>query len=127
MHLTVPQWQDLFKVGHPKVDQQHETLFNYLDQLKDCDLEGTKDILKTLFDYTETHFKEEEELIDAVNFPLAEDHKEYHRSLVMKLRDVENTKLETMADKDRLFSLVNHWIKDHILIHDQAFAPYIGD
>jgi hemerythrin len=127
MHLTLPQWQDLFKVGHTKIDEQHETLFRYLDDLKDTDLEGAKGLLKTLFEYTEIHFKEEEELFDRVNFPLAEDHKEYHRNLIEKLRDVQNTKLITMADKDRLFSLVNHWIKDHILIHDQAFAPYIGD
>jgi len=127
MHLTLPQWQDLFKVGHPKVDQQHEKLFGYLDELQDADLESAKAILKKLFDYTVIHFREEEELIDSVNFPLAEDHKEYHRALIAKLQDIEHSHIETKADKDRLFQLVNHWIRNHILIHDQAFAPYIGE
>ena len=127
MHLTLPEWEDLFKVGHQKVDQQHETLFRYLAELKDCDIDGAKEILKTLFEYTQIHFKEEEELIDSINFPLADEHKQYHRQLILKLRAIEATDLQDHADKDHLFDLVNYWIRDHILIHDQAFAPYIRD
>jgi len=129
--MSLLLWKDDYSVGNEELDKHHKQLFALMDQLSalltkdDVDEELTT-ILKELIAYTDFHFKAEERLMQASNYPLYADHKAKHEDLIKQITNISNNKTASIYDVlDDTFLLVNQWLVHHIMNEDKQYENKI--
>lgn len=77
-------WEINFNIGEEAMDVQHQTIFDYMNMIQ-TDLVTNHFIygyFKERLDWLEVlcrmHFAKEEQLLDKLHYPAAEDHKNLH-------------------------------------------------
>ena len=122
------QWSDTYKIGHQTVDDQHKKLVGMIGRLQrsiDENLDSPKvaDILKELVEYTQYHFRDEETLMAAINYPYADQHHNLHKKLLSQivqiLTDLKAGKDLTALD---LIEFLQKWLVEHIIAHDSKIG-----
>ena len=85
-------WNSKYVLGIETIDKQHKHLFelaNRVFQLEDNDKkEDIRELLLEFSNYMSTHFKDEEEYMDSIDFPELEYHKKLHQSIIDTLADI---------------------------------------
>ena len=125
-------WQPNYSVGHPILDEQHKKLLRLCNQAIDCMNSETPEaiamfhlILNDLANYTETHFKTEEEILARCNYPLIENHKSEHLAYQVRLTDFLLEATLGKIDKAALTHYLAEWWRDHILCSDKQYVQTI--
>jgi hemerythrin len=124
------QWADQFKIGIPKIDEQHKELFRQTEILLDrSKVDRVAETIQFLGDYVLRHFIDEQGMQAAVGYPKAEAHKKAHAAFAAKVGELKKQVEESSDDiKFNLATEINrtviHWLKDHIMGHDKEFAVY---
>lgn len=125
--MSILVWNEDYSVGNEEMDNHHKKLFSLMDQLsallcKDDAEEELKAIIKELIAYTDFHFKAEEQLMEASNYPLLADHKAKHDDLIKQLTAITTKKSSSIYDVlDDTFLLVNQWLVHHIMNEDKQY------
>lgn len=130
--MALMTWKEDYSVKIAQIDQQHKKLIDLINQLDDAMSQGkAKDvlgkILNDLVTYCATHFKQEEQLMQANAYPDYAEHKEKHDKMTAK---VLSLKSEVAAGK-RLISLdvmkfLEQWLDKHILGTDKKYGPFLN-
>ena len=86
--MTLISWSDKFSIGVGMIDEQHKNLFRLVNDMHDYINSGSaKDkissALDALINYTEYHFKEEEDYMFNVEYTRFEQHKIAHDNLTV--------------------------------------------
>ncbi|MCB1179634.1 MAG: hemerythrin family protein, partial [Leptospiraceae bacterium] len=86
------------------------------------------DVLKSLIEYTKTHFVDEEKLMKDVAYPDREIHFREHEDFINEIYSdtaefLQGKKLPTL----RLAQYLYNWLLDHIMIHDKQIGLYIRE
>ncbi len=121
-------------VGVPALDDDHRGLFRVVNRLRsirheaDCS-DKVVEILETLEAYGRNHFRREEEVMAAVDFPGARFHESEHRGFA---RYIEELQRVARGGGDphlaqTLFEYMTVWLRHHILMQDMAYKPYVRD
>ena len=119
------------KMGIPAIDEQHGRLVSLLESLlswsdKGYGLAATFDAFAALFDYTQTHFQFEEQLMREHGYPQLAEHIEQHEAIIQGLTKLMSD-LEAGSDvEERLASSLRRWIVLHIDVEDLAYAEFMG-
>lgn len=132
--MARPIFEPRFLVGVAQVDQEHQRLFEIagrvFDALADQDdaaMATARSAIAELLDYTATHFRNEEALMDAAGFPEADAHRAMHRHLLSQARDMElRVELEESYVPVELNQLLYNWLIDHILNSDHKFGEFMA-
>lgn len=114
------------RVGIPAIDEEHQHILLLIQRIKasgDSNREVTKEVLLELREYTIKHFKHEESLMESSGYPDIEMHVAEHRALIKKVGQLVD-EISTMH-VDNLKSLLEAWIKDHILVVDQQYVAHL--
>lgn len=93
------EWNDSFTLNNPLMDKQHKKIFALIKKISllvqsmesniaDEHKRALKVALIELVDYCKTHFRDEEEYLKRMNFPLLKDHEESHESLRRIIKDI---------------------------------------
>jgi hemerythrin len=77
------QWEESLKLGVAAIDEQHEEIFIHFDKLTEALQKGqgsgeVLDVLAFLDQYTATHFKDEEALMELHHYPKLELQRQQH-------------------------------------------------
>lgn len=129
------QWTERLAVGYPLIDEQHQELFRRFNDLLDAchqrrGRERIEELLLFLDDYVQTHFGEEERLMDHHDYPGAAEHKEEHSSFIRKLTSLRETLQNRGATLDLVINtnqtLLN-WLISHIKIVDVRFGAFLKE
>ena len=121
-------WSDEYSVGIDQIDSQHKILFELINRLFQAALRrehesSTAEIIDTLIDYTRTHFELEEKLLQEASYPVLAEHHQEHQRFVEELESVAcNFLLEEKIVTFKLLNFLKHWLKEHILVTDIAYA-----
>lgn len=87
MGFDIPEpfvWDESFKVFYENLDEEHKQLFKAVfDVAKDP---GSGSALASLVSVTDNHFKDEERMMKAKNYPDFPDHKKMHDDFLGKIR-----------------------------------------
>lgn len=130
-HVLV-QWNDAAKVGLEEIDTQHHRLFDLTNSLwHGIITRASREEIMALFDalgeYTQTHFADEESLMELCGYPELEKHRKEHRAFIgfvaaekAKLEDGEGNPMEQVR-------FLADWLQKHIMQRDKAFAFYFSD
>lgn len=121
-------WLEGLETGVDLIDTQHQQLFAQADMLlNSANPERVPETLHFLATYINNHFHDEENLMALVAYPQQQEHHRHHRRYVKSLQalieryEAEGQRLSlTLA----VYNHVVSWLREHILVHDMAFASY---
>jgi len=111
---------DKYKLGIDTIDIQHQKIFDIINDL--CDTNTVSDmekIIKELKEYSIYHFKTEEEYFMSIEFIESETHKHLHNMFIQTMEYYSD--FPEKLNKKKLYTFLNTWIKNHILIEDKKY------
>ncbi|MCW1360302.1 hemerythrin family protein [Campylobacter sp. CCS1377] len=129
------EWSKEFSVKNMQIDAQHKKIFDIANEAwliaKDIPTQPSskeqqklKQIILHLLDYINTHFKEEEIFMQNINFPLLKEHKQSHRELIEKVKNILKNISDTQILSKELALLTKKWILKHIIGEDMLIKHY---
>lgn len=122
------EWGSDLSIGVEVIDHQHHKLVELVNTLHEAITENrafdtAMDIIDELINYTQTHFLTEEVLMNTLNYPDFEEHKEHHEQLI---KEVSELKKRLESGKETLnFQLIyfmKQWLTKHILGDDKCMG-----
>ncbi|MGI6188306.1 MAG: hemerythrin family protein [Clostridiales bacterium] len=130
-------WKDRYKLGVPRIDEQHKELFRrvglFLQVLRsavcwDEKLQQLNEMLEFMKGYVVEHFHDEEEYQLSINYPGYEIHKQIHSDMVNYVQDVSR-QFEQSDDNEELMQQFGGrllaWLINHVAAEDQRIADYV--
>ena len=124
-----------YKTHHTGIDEQHTQLFSILMTMMtliknppptiDTEL---NQLLIDLRKYTQNHFKYEERIMEKIQYPKFESHRELHNNFITKMISIQKTAIKNSDEKLALISqmalFVKDWLLEHVLIEDHELIAY---
>ena len=129
--MTMMEWDERLSVGVASIDEQHKHLLDMINYLYDAlqDGHGQEAMVKTfndLVDYTVTHFKHEEELMAASDFPgTAVHHGEHEYLSQCTVALQKRAQAGGIAITVEAMQFLRNWLIHHISGTDKAFGQYL--
>ena len=130
--MALLAWNDTYSVKVRQFDDQHKKLIILINQLHDAMRVGkggdvVGEVLKSLIDYTSTHFAAEERLMKMHSYPEYEAHKKEHNQLVVQVLDIQ----KSMSSGQRpltmnVMSFLKEWLVKHIQGDDRKYGSYLN-
>lgn len=128
------QWSGHFSVGVKELDMQHQRLISLINRLilvseTHCiHSEIIKSALDEMTEYAQVHFKAEEKLMEAYDFPLMKEHKKSHLDFQVKTMELFEQKEQSAEQTaEIIFDYLGHWWTQHILQEDMAYKDFFID
>lgn len=128
----VIHWSNKYRTGFRAIDKDHRQLFRLVNKLHAAVKrnDGPRVIGGTfaaLNDYIEAHFEREEKFLAQAEYPDLADHQFDHIELCWKVRELERLFLKSpdTFDFDDFLQFMGHWLTNHILERDFAYASYL--
>ena len=136
--MTDLEWKRQYSVGHREFDNDHKILYIIFQRLKEINLkiknldqieeEYISYSLNQLVQYTNQHFKDEENYMLKYDFPGYKNHKRSHDRLRKNLdKLVCRYQLEGPCVLLPLVDFLEIWWESHILNEDRRYAEYIDE
>jgi hemerythrin len=127
------EWDNKYSLGIPLIDDQHKALIDLTNALYKGCLAGPEEaqayFMETIqgtVDYVKYHFAAEEKILEKVHYPALEEHKNQHRSFVLKIvEDVKNFQEGKKFVPNTFVRYLKDWILSHIAVMDKQYAEYI--
>jgi hemerythrin-like metal-binding protein len=124
-------WSEDLSVGIDVIDADHKILIGLLNKVSDPGLSHGEvgGVLTELLNYTVNHFKREEAVMVASNYPNIAEHTNIHHVLAAKATLLaeewsENENPEVIA---ALLDFLRAWLVKHIMVEDRAIGRHIHD
>ena len=127
------KWSNTYATDVLAIDNDHRKLIELTDRIEklissgDARSQDVEEALSRLLDYTDYHFKREEELMREHEFGGRDEHAEEHKQFV----GVAASHAKNWAndhDPDVLIAVVTYlkeWLIDHIMSSDQEMANHL--
>lgn len=126
------KWKDEYSIGVETIDEQHQKLFEIANRayalLKNELLldkyDRIVDIFGELKEYTEYHFRFEQEYMASIGYRKMLSHKVVHDDFVEKIKGINLDKMDEEQDQYlmELLDFVVQWIEQHILGMDKKIV-----
>jgi len=129
--VALMNWSKDLEVNFPKVDDQHRSLVDIVNNLHDAMKLGkgrdeVGKVLHFLADYTTSHFKAEEELMTRHAYPEFSTHKQIHTELLKQVGDLVKQFDGGQAVLTlKVMSFLQEWLTKHIKVEDLKMASFL--
>tara|TARA_B100002003_G_scaffold247565_1_gene279378 strand:+ start:11552 stop:12430 length:879 start_codon:yes stop_codon:yes gene_type:complete len=127
---TPTEAMGLLAIGVKAIDADHENLFGILSKCKDISKSDTQSdelnllVLDELLDYVAYHFKREEAVMVACNYPSLDIHKHVHKVLAQQVADKKEMFRQGNLSPTELFEFLTGWLVHHIQGMDRDIASF---
>jgi hemerythrin len=119
-------WSDDFRIGEPKIDMQHEQLFQLAaTAAKAADKAAQTSAAMLLYRYVREHFQHEEAVMRDSHFPHYTSHVKLHEEIIEGLNSISADIAAGRLHSQRLPTFMNTWLVSHILQHDNLLAGHL--
>ena len=124
------QWQEIYTVGIPSIDNQHKKFLGMINQLEDSITAGKEivnddigKVLAQLVEYTQTHFADEERIQEDIQYSGRDRHKQLHKKLVEQVVSIlMNLKKGRVINVYEMMNFLRDWLINHILTEDRKIG-----
>ena len=125
-------WDEQFRVGIPRIDEQHQRLlrlaaFVAAAVAEKHNAEIVKALLFDVASFAEEHFSSEERLMEQLEYPELEAHREEHDDFRARI----GAFLHECADDEtlgiRVMQVMQAWLKRHLMECDRRYAEYFEE
>lgn len=123
-------WTDEFSVGVDLFDREHQELVGFLNKLHIGIMAGDpshslKLVLDGLVNYTNSHFRHEEDYMVMYDYPHYKEHKAEHDKLVEKVLEYQKQLTEgKSAFTLDLMNFLKDWVLNHIQHSDMLYKEH---
>jgi hemerythrin len=123
-------WSDVYSVGIPEIDEQHQGFFaashRLYEQILDRDAkQGVEEAITFMRRYADSHFQAEEAFMRKHDYPALKAHQALHAAFFARL-DALAEDLAIFGPSpdlaDRALDLTQDWLVDHIADEDVLYA-----
>lgn len=123
-------WNDSYSVKVTQCDQQHQKLFALINDLGEAMRLGKGQeviggTLTELVAYTQTHFQQEEALMQRADYPQLAAHKELHRKFVGEVQALQQQGARA-GGTVKVLNLMRDWLVNHIQKADKAYSAHMN-
>ncbi len=124
-------WTDAYSTGIREVDTQHRKLVELLNELYEAMYVGQGRealglILSGLLQYTRTHFRTEERLMQSHGFPEYPEHREIHEKMAARVMDLQTAfEQNRISNPIQISNFLKDWLQKHILGTDMKYAEFL--
>lgn len=126
------EWSEKYSTGVEIFDNEHKILVSIINRLNRAMEEGKggniiSDIVNELVDYTGTHFRHEEQLMEKFGYETYQDHKKIHVDFVNQVLKVKNdiaTGRVTVSTD--LMEFLKDWLLKHIMGTDKEYGKFFN-
>jgi hemerythrin-like metal-binding protein len=130
--MTNFEWDESVALGIPHIDEQHKTLFGWINILNDSIVRGdghemVDEIILNLITYVTQHFSEEERLMLSCNYPQLVSHRIEHDNFVAKLQDIQTSFIAGNDMSASVHDFMVNWLVCHIKGTDQGYSRFIHE
>jgi hemerythrin len=125
------KWSDSNVIYLPEIDAEHRSIFLIAAELEKAlhsrtTPEKFRAILRNLLAHTEEHFRHEERLMRAVNYPSFEWHKRQHDNVRKQAKGMARRIAGGDTDAPSLLlEFLAGWLRDHTGLTDRMMASYL--
>ena len=130
--MALFEWKNDYSVGIAKIDEQHMELVVFLNELYDSMKAGKgKDtlnaVLKSLMEYTRTHFTTEESLMKLYAYPDYEAHKQKHEKMTQHVLELKKQyDFGQISSPIQIANFLKDWLTKHIQGTDKSYGPFLN-
>ncbi|PLY03470.1 MAG: hypothetical protein C0623_01420 [Desulfuromonas sp.] len=130
---VITKWDSTFDIGVPEIDAEHRYLLSLVNDFHSAYRNKTveskiAEILKHLLRYVEVHFRNEESLMSAIDYPMSKQHKTRHTHLEKTSRELlEQYTAGNVDITDETMDFLRGWLYHHILEEDKKIGDYCND
>ncbi|MGE5385072.1 MAG: bacteriohemerythrin, partial [Betaproteobacteria bacterium] len=123
------EWNESMSVGHPDLDFDHRRLIGIINRLWVASGHGHRRVIEFILDdlvnYTEFHFKREEELMAEAGYADVERHRRVHAGFCRRIEEIRWEYFQGIRDqaRDEIFRFLTTWLNRHILDEDMRYKP----
>ncbi|MFQ5735389.1 MAG: bacteriohemerythrin [Thermodesulfobacteriota bacterium] len=131
--MAFMEWSDELSVGVDTFDGHHKRLIELINKLHEAMRAGKgKDVvsgvLKSLRDYTQYHFSQEEKKMIALNFSGYLEHKGQHDNFVGKVDDcIAQYESGSTTITLKLMNFLMDWLRGHIMGTDKKYQSLFAE
>ncbi len=126
-------WRDTMAIGNELVDTDHRCIIGLLNTLELALLsvpDQAAAALEQLEVFAREHFRREERIQRAIEFPESSGHRESHLELEARVADIRGHIVVAMDDAQgeelaRLVQRLRLWLIDHIVQEDLRLKPFL--
>ncbi len=129
--MAFMEWSREFETGVEHIDNDHQTLFAFVNDLHDKYVEGEGDAaieatLAGLVNYVNVHFAREEAYMKELNYPDLAIHRKMHGSLADQVLEMRTQFRDDPAQVDcaELLAFLKNWLTNHILLTDMDYVEH---
>lgn len=124
-------WQDLYKVGHEKIDYEHQKLFEIAIKALNISIQDKlnaqfKATIVDLYDYMKYHFENEEEYMNSINYKYFNYHRKLHSNIIQEMNNfirLVPTLPKEKVDR-KLIEYMDIWLVNHIVFEDKRLIGH---
>lgn len=126
-------WAEYLSVGNAMIDSEHKNLITMINNIEHAiGRRDSAEMLKAIGSFAtcmHIHLSNEEQIAEAVNFPLAQNKLEYQQLMYEIGSMLENLDPKNGTWPDNLVKkyscLLNEWMMDHIVKKDMQMKPVL--
>lgn len=125
-------WSDSLAIGIDEIDRHHQELIGIRNKLVDCckldnaaHSETFHDILADLFEYSRTHFRAEEALMQSIEYPDLASHKDEHHQFIEHIVDLSIAAYRDPGIHRKALDILTEWLITHLLQTDLRIRDHI--
>lgn len=124
-------WKDEYATGIHNIDDQHETILEFVTRFERTSEEGTpseamRPLLLRTRELVVLHFTVEESLMQLLAYSDSKAHRAEHKYILDHIAALEGQVLRNNV-QDNLAPLVRHLLFGHVADSDKRFAQYALD
>jgi len=125
------KWAPELSVGVDEIDQQHQQLFSIINQLlktpiHNLDHRAVLSILTRLVDYSDYHFRTEDNYMIENEYPLFLSHRKEHLAYIKKTGEwITALERKDTAPTADMGAFLCSWWKGHVADSDMQYARYM--
>ena len=126
MGEPVLAWSEQLAIGHATMDDTHREFVEQLNRVGDAPDEGVLAALDDFIAHTEAHFGQEEQWMDAIEFPPRGCHRGEHEKVLETVREVRKRVAEGNVQLARtLAEALAEWFPQHATSMDAILGLYM--
>lgn len=130
--MSYIEWSDKYSVGNDMVDAQHQKLMDIINRYHDA-LEAKRPraelvkIFDEVSDYAIYHFRDEEALMERIQFPKMARHKVIHKQLIEQIGKLRAELVSGVAEiEQQIRFFLKNWLTAHIVGIDTQYTPFLA-
>lgn len=122
--MPIFSWLNTYSVNNDEIDEHHQNFFSIVNKLHDVivgrdTVNSFDDTMYELINYTDYHFRTEEQHMLKYDSAYSDYHMTQHRYFTQKIIDFKNLNTNDYGARHELIVFLGEWILHHVVEEDK--------